>query len=188
MDVGFQELFARVRAGEPEATQVLFENYGDLLLKVVRRHLNPVLRSQVDSADFVQEAWLAMLQDTTIKANFETPHQFGAFLATVARNKVVDVVRRGLMSAGYNVNREVRLSTDSSDSNTATLHRETPSKSVVRRELKNVLLQDLKPAFRRIGMRIFDGIEVSTIAEELGVSQRTVERVRKQIVEHLRLL
>jgi len=26
-----------------------------LLLKVVRRHLNPAMRTQVDSADFVQE-------------------------------------------------------------------------------------------------------------------------------------
>ncbi len=188
MDERFQELFARVRAGDPDATRVLFENYGDLLLRVVRKHLNPVLRAQVDSADFVQEAWLALLQSTAVKQHFDSPQQFGAFLATVARNKVVDIVRRGLMSAGYNVNREVRLNPDSDSPNTATLHRDTPSKSVVRRELKSSLVQDLGPAYRKIGLRIFDGIEPSTIAEEFGVSQRTVERVRKRIEDQLKLL
>src|SRR6478735_9240662 len=109
---GFRELLAQARAGDSQATATLFRDYGDLLLKVVRRHLNPAMRTQVDSADFVQEAWLAVLENPGQKANFETPQQFGAFLATVARNKVVDVVRRGLMSQGFNVNREIRMNTE----------------------------------------------------------------------------
>ena len=92
------------------------------------------------------------------------------------------------MSAGYNVNREVRLNPDADSPNTATLHRDTPSKSVVRRELKSALVEDLGPAYRKIGLRIFDGIEPSTIAEEFGVSQRTVERVRKRIEDQLKTL
>ena len=55
-------------------------------------------------------------------------------------------------------------------------------------QLKSVLVQDLNPAYRKIGLRIFDGIEPSVIAEEFGVSQRTVERVRKRIEEQLKLL
>jgi RNA polymerase sigma factor (sigma-70 family) len=178
----FRELMARVKAGDPDATGPLFDEYGALLLKVIRRHLSSALRTQVDSADFVQEAWLAFLQNPS-KPHFETPQQLGAFLAATARNKVVDAVRRALMSKGYNVNREVRREADAPD--VAPSHRETPSKSAMRRDLKDLLLDDLGLAYRKIGLRIFDGVDPADIATEYGVDKRTVERVRKRIVDQL---
>jgi RNA polymerase sigma factor (sigma-70 family) len=182
----FQELMARVREGDSEAAGELIKDYGPLLVKVVRRYLNPALRTQVDSADLVQEAWLSFLQSAS-KPNFESPQQFGAFLASIARNKVVDVVRRGLLSSGFNVTREVADAAEPTGDR-ATSHRDTPSKSAMRRELKDILLDELAPAYRPIGIRIFEGIEPSAIAEEYRVSQRTVERVRKRIVDQLQAL
>lgn len=184
----FQELMVRVRAGDAQATRELFNEYGDLLVKVVRKYLHSALRSQVDSADFVQEVWLSFLQNPTAKPNFETPQHFGAFLATIARNKVIDGVRRGLMSAGYNVNCEVNLPTNPVPGNVAPAHCETPSKSAIRREIKDVLLQGLGPAYQKVGQRILSGIDPSVIAEEYGLSQRTVERIRKRILDQLQLL
>lgn len=184
---GFRELLSQARAGDSQAIATLFRDYGDLLLKVVRRHLNPAMRTQVDSADFVQEAWLAVLENPGQKANFETPQQFGAFLATVARNKVVDVVRRGLMSQGFNVNREIRMNTEEGV-RLAPSHRDTPSKSAIRRELQDALVNGLKPGYREIGRKIFQGNEPAAIAAEMRVSTRTVERVRKSIVDQLHTL
>jgi RNA polymerase sigma factor (sigma-70 family) len=179
-------LISRLRAGDPAATNELVQDYGELLRTVIRKHLNPALRNQVDSADFMQETWLALLQNVTVKPNFETPQQIRAYLASVARNKVVDVVRRGTKSEGYNVKREVRINAQAPDAGPTPAHCDTPSKSAIRRELKDVLLDGLAPAYRSIGLRIFDGLEPADIAQEIGVSQRTVERVRKRLVELLR--
>jgi RNA polymerase sigma factor (sigma-70 family) len=179
---------ARFRAGDPQATRTLVDEYGDLLFKVVRKHMNPALRSQVDSDDCVQEAWLAFLQKPARQSSFETSRQFKAFLAIVARNKVVDIARRGLTSAGYNVNREARIENNESVAKPTMSHRDTPSKSAIRHELKRSLLQELGPAYRKIGQRILDGADAAAIVAEFGVSQRTFERVRKRIVDQLQVL
>jgi len=181
----FRELMVRLRAGDAQATRELFDEYHDLLLMVVRRYLSPNLRAQVDSVDFVQEVWLSFLQNPAAKPDFATPQSFGAFLATIARNKVIDGVRRGLLSAGYNATCEVDLPKHPIPGDVAPAHLETPSKSAIRRELKDVLLQGMGPVYQKVGQRILSGIDPPVIAAEYGLSQRTVERIRERIVKQL---
>jgi RNA polymerase sigma factor (sigma-70 family) len=182
----FQALMARVYSGDEEAGRELFEDYGSLLLRVVRRHLSPALRKQVDSTDFIQETWLGFLRDLPKERNFESPAHLATFLATMARNKVVDAVRRGLILERNNVNREVPLQENSTLQDQRRANLSTPSQSCIRRELLEKALDGLLPAHRFIGRRILDGRTPRVIAEELGLSVRTVERVRDRILERLK--
>lgn len=181
----FQEVMARVRAGDAQATRELFDKYSGLLFKIVRRYFHSAIRAQVDPADFVQEVWLSLLQNPAVMPYFETPQQFVNYLWSVARFKVIDGLRRGLTSSGYNVTRQISLASEPDSEGETPAHRETPSKSAIRRELKDVVLQGLRPAHQQVGMRILSGIEPSVIAKEYGLCQKTVERIRKRIVDKL---
>lgn len=181
----FRSLMDAVYRGDQEAARILFEEYGDLLLRVVRRHLNPLLRAQADSTDFIQETWLAFLKDVPKERTFDSPAQLASFLAVMARNKVVDAVRRGLILERNNINREVSLQAHSLIRESLPSPQSTPSQACVRRELEHHLLQGLRPAHQCIARKLLDGRTPQVIAEELQVSVRTVERVRDRILEQL---
>lgn len=56
-DDDFFLLMRRIREGSEDAAWELFEKYGGYIRRAVRRALNPRLRTQFESQDFVQMVW-----------------------------------------------------------------------------------------------------------------------------------
>ena len=131
----FKNLMAAVYRGEPDASQALISEYGELILRGYAAISVLSIRSQFDSTDFVQEVWLSFLKDLPKGRVFETPSRLGAFLVHMARNKVVDAIRHTLMLAKNNVNPRASLEHQAAISNHS-----TPSTRAIRVEIQNSAL------------------------------------------------
>lgn len=177
----FTALMERVRAGSQEAAQQLVERYGDLILRVVRRQLNQKLRSKFDSLDFQQEVWASFFAGQPQKT-FERPEALAAFLAQMARHKVLMAVRRRCDLQKYNVNREQSLDGSAAYQAGNVPGREpTPSQVYVAQEKWDQLLQGHPPRHQRILILLRQGYTQQQIAQELDVDERTVRRVIRKL-------
>ena len=108
-DSEFRLLMEGVVAGSDAAAAKLLERYGPAVLQAVRRRLNRHLRSKFDSLDFVQDVWASFFANPPSQHRLHRPEMLVAFLAQVARNKVINVTRQRLQGTKRNVNREHSL-------------------------------------------------------------------------------
>jgi hypothetical protein len=88
MTADFSRIIAGVRDGSQQAAGDLLAEYGDLVLRVVRRRLPQTLRRLFDSHDFAQVVWGSIFRHRSRLNRFNTADEFVAFVATVAANKV----------------------------------------------------------------------------------------------------
>jgi RNA polymerase sigma factor (sigma-70 family) len=174
-DVDFASLMEQVQAGCPDAARKLHEVYGEHILKAVRRRLHAKLRSKYDSLDFVQDVWASFFTAIPQKHKFSEPKDLIAFLSRMAANKVAMAVRQRLVRQKYNVNRERSLDTPTGPEILAI--QATPSEIVMGREEWDLMLQRQPLVHRRILILVREGKSPSRIAAELGISEKTVQRV-----------
>jgi RNA polymerase sigma factor (sigma-70 family) len=180
----FQALMQRVREGSEEAVQELVCRYGPHIQRVVRRKLLRQLRRQFDSVDFVQSVWKSFFTVPGEQYTFDSPEALIAFLARVAQNKVLETYQGQLRTQKRGGARTQSL---------AGLHRHradeldprqpTPSQIASADEQWQHLLAGMPPHHQRILVLLRHGYEVQEIAEQLGVSIKTVRRLRKKLVE-----
>jgi len=94
-DSEFHQLLRDIQQGREEAARKLVDRYGSALLRVIRRRLDPRLRQQFDSIDFLQEALATFLCQPPAPEAFNSAEALFSFLANLARNKVVSAQRHG---------------------------------------------------------------------------------------------
>jgi RNA polymerase sigma-70 factor (ECF subfamily) len=171
----------RVRAGSQDAAQLLVEQYGNHILRVVRRTLHKKLRSKFDSLDFQQDVWASFFAEQPQKT-FECPEALAAFLAKLARNKVLMAHRTRCRFQRHNVNRENSLDGSAAFQAENLAAREpTPSQLAVAQEQWEQMLQGHPPRHQRILILVRQGYTQQQIARELGVDERTVRRVVRKL-------
>jgi RNA polymerase sigma factor (sigma-70 family) len=179
-DLEFATLMEQVQAGCAEAAQQLHEEYAQHILRAVRRRLHARLRSKYDSLDFVQDVWASFFTDIPQKHTFARPEDLVAFLSRMAQNKVAHAVRTRLVRQKHNVNRERQLGTPAQPELPA--QQATASEIVMGREEWDQMLQRQPLVYRRILTMVREGKSSSCIAEELGISQKTVVRVIRRVL------
>jgi RNA polymerase sigma factor (sigma-70 family) len=172
----------RLRKGSPEAARVLCERYGPHILRVVRRKLDKKLRAKFDSADFEQAVWASFFIDPTHQYSFKQPEELIAFLAELAHNKLVDALRQRYRTAKYNVNRERSLEGSAACQAARVADRQpTPSELAAARERWDRLVEGQPPRYRRILELLRQGNTHAEIAREVGVSEKTVQRLLRKL-------
>lgn len=175
----FQRLLDRCRQGSPEAIRQLIAEHGDLVLRVVQRHLPRDLRRMYDSQDFVQDTWKSVLRHHSRFGRFGTNQEFLKFVTAVAANKVRMQVRRRCQQTKHNVNREkhapaaLRRQPLSRDS--------TPSQLAIAQEMLLQLSAGLPPRHQEIVRLKCDGVSSSEIADRLGMNPGSVRRILLEI-------
>jgi RNA polymerase sigma factor (sigma-70 family) len=87
------KLFARARAGDQSAWEELFHACYPKIRRVVRRKLNPPLRSLYDSTDFASDV-LGSLVAKRDRFDFPNLTALLAFLERAAQQKVIDAYRK----------------------------------------------------------------------------------------------
>src|SRR5438445_496811 len=102
----FHALMQEVLSGSENAAQELFRDYEPYLLQVIRGRLSKKVRSRFDSLDIAQDVWASFFAAEPTKRRFNTAGELVAFLARLARNKTIDVVRQGLKTQKRDPNRE----------------------------------------------------------------------------------
>jgi RNA polymerase sigma factor (sigma-70 family) len=182
-DAEFVDLFERVVAGNREAALEFHALYANYILHAVRKKLHKRLRSKFDSLDFVQDVWASFFEDLPNKLAFDGPDALVAFLTTVAHNKVVQAMRTRFETQKYDVHREISLEVFPKGGDAFAALQATPSEIFMSEEEWIQFLEKQPLVHRRIFLLLREGKSSVIIAEELGISKRTVNRVLRNLVE-----
>jgi RNA polymerase sigma-70 factor (ECF subfamily) len=178
----FGLLMGRVRARSDGAARELIDRYGDHILRVIRRRLHRKLRPKYDSIDFMQAVWASFFALPPEKYSFDGPEDLFGFFVDLARNKVVDVVRQRLQSMKYDVNRECPLGGLAVSEEDGLISREPlPQEIAIAREEWERLLQGQPSHYQQILVRWREGRTHEQIAADLGLHEKTVERVIRKL-------
>jgi RNA polymerase sigma factor (sigma-70 family) len=177
----FVSLVKRALAGDNEAACELHTSYGSYILYTVRRNLHKRLRPKFDSLDFVQDVWASFFAEFPDKHAFAGPDDLIAFLKTLARNKVLDGTRGRLRGQKHNVGREVSLEAIPEEGESLPAAQSTPSQVLMGEEEWIQFLDKQPLVHRRIFLLLREGKSSATIAEELSISQRSVNRILRKI-------
>jgi len=172
----FKELMRQVNEGSVDAVRELVQVYGPHILRVVRLRLNKRLRSRFDSADFVQSVWASFFAIPAGRVHFDRADALIAYLAELARNKVVEAVRRRLGTQRDDVNREQPV--DSKIPLQARPGNRVPTASelAIAKEEWERLQDQLPQEYQPILDGRLRGESLRAIADQLGVHPRTVRR------------
>jgi RNA polymerase sigma factor (sigma-70 family) len=171
-----------VLAGSEDAAMAFLDRYGPWVLQVVRENLNPGMRTQFDSLDFVQDVWAAFFANPPPEGKFKRPEELAAFLRGIAHNKVIDAARR-LASDNRDAKREQSLNDSATaESKWFIANQPTPSEEVKGQEAWEGLLAGQPIVYRRILILLRDGRTAVEVAAELGIHVRTVQRLIVKIL------
>ena len=182
----FRELIQRVSDGSEEAAWEIIDRHGEAIFRAVRRSLNTRMRQRFDSADFVQLVWQSFFRKPAGFDRFSSPEEMAAFLIGMARNKIKMETRRCLVRPTENMNRE-RYLNDSSEQLGDTLRSREPEPVdvVIAKERYDQFLQDKPEHYRKIIRMKIAGHKQRDIASAVGVDERTVRRVLKNLCEEI---
>ncbi len=173
----FMELIEQARSGSDSAATELVERYQPHILRAVRRKMAREIRPKFDSQDFVQAVWTSFFRNQTSLLGADSPEQLIGLLATMARNKVIDELRRRMETKKYNVQKESSLDSNDQDGRFVESGSHTPSQLFIAREKLAQILDGQSTQNRSIILLRIEGRSQEEIAEELGISVRTVRRV-----------
>jgi RNA polymerase sigma-70 factor (ECF subfamily) len=175
------EFLQRIQSGDDSAARELLQRYEPEVRLVVRRQLPRLLRSRFDSLDFLQSVWgsfFRRMRDTPTE--FEDSRHLVAFLARAAKNKVIDEYRRAA-SLKQDMHREEPLWADGRRPREVADPIDSPSELAQAREVFGRLRESLPEERRMILELKAEGLSSRDIGEQLGISERTVQRVLEDL-------
>ncbi len=189
-----RRLLMRIRSGDQEAFNELFERFRTDLKTAVELRLDRQLRVRLDASDIVQETQLMAFRrlDDYLQRR---PMPFGLWLRKTAQERIRDQRRKHVKNTGRDVRREEPLPDKSSLMLAAPLltRSSCPSQRVVKREhqrLVNEAVAELAEADREILlMRHVEALSQFEIAQVLELNHDAVrKRYGRALIRLQRLL
>jgi RNA polymerase sigma-70 factor (ECF subfamily) len=184
----FRALLEQARDGVPAAAELLLERYGAHVLRLVRRRLPERLRSQFDSLDFTQDVWASFFADAPPPEAFASADELVNYLLSMAHHKVARVVYRRFRTTKHDIRRERSLEALglSPTQPPVAAVQPTASQVAIGNETWDQLVQIVRPADRVILLRLREGCTHAEVAAELGLSEKTVQRVLQRALSRIR--
>ncbi len=172
------DFLVRIHRGDEAAARELLSRYEAEVRLVVRRQLPRLLRSRFDSLDFLQSVWGSFFRRMRdAPTEFEDSRHLVAFLARAAKNKVIDEYRR----AASRKHREEPLWSDGRHPQDLADSIDSPSEVAQAHEAYGRLM-GLLPEERQSILKLkAGGLSSKDIGEQLGISERTVQRVLEDL-------
>ena len=176
-DQRFQDQLTRVRNGSEAAAAALISEFGPHVYRVIRRRLDMRLRVKLDSEDICQLVWASFFRYPERMERFSQTRQLVHFLSAVARNKVIEGVRKYWQTQKHDLSREVSLMDSRTPISITERRIKSPSQLAIAKERYDHMIDGLSRRNQRIlGLRIAGATYVQ-IATELGLHERTVRKV-----------
>lgn len=177
----FRMQLERVRNGSQGAAAALISEFGPHVYRVIRRRLDMKLRSKIDSEDLFQLVWASFFRYPERMERFSQSLELVHFLSAVARNKVIEGVRKYQRTQKYDMSREISLG-DSRVCISITERRiKSPSQVAMAKERFEHLLRGLSRRHQRILCLRLAGASYVQIAAEMQLHERTVRKVIAKI-------
>jgi RNA polymerase sigma-70 factor (ECF subfamily) len=189
-----EQLLARARREGGPALGELLELYRHYLHLLARAEIGRRLQSRLDPSDLVQEAFLAAQRDFAAFRG-TTEAELVAWLRQVLAARMADQVRRHLKAKRRDVRLERRLADELAQSSQDWEHQlaarqSSPSTQAARRERAVLLAEALKtlPAAYEevIVLRHLEGLSFAEVADRMGRSVDSVEKLWVRALAHLR--
>ena len=179
-------LLDRIRARHPEAWQRLVDLYGP----VVYRWCRQLGVSTADAPDVVQEVFAAVVVGVGHFHRNRPEDSFGAWLRTIARNKVYDHLRRrhGRPGAegGSNAYQRLLNLPDGPESSASTGSRLETDGLFARRILDAVRAEFESRTWNAFWRIVVDGQSPAEVAATLGMSLTAVYKAKSRVLRRLR--
>ena len=170
----FTILMQRVRAGDSQASSELFERYAQEVQLIVRRRLSKRLRSQFDSLDFAQDAWVAFFDVSPERYTFQTPEELVAFLTRLARHKLIDAYRQRFHAAKRDQRLVRRIDTEKQE---PPARQPSPSQFALAEDEWERMLLNKPPKLRKALEMLRAGYKRAEIVEMLGLHPKILQRL-----------
>ncbi len=184
-------LLRRIRGGDAEAADELFERHRPYLRRLMELRLDPKLRPRVDASDIVQDAHLEALR--RLKEYLERPAlPFRLWLRQIAYDRLLMAHRRHTEAARRTVERDVPLPDRSSLMLARQLFAAGPSPSQRLRQHEFALrvhqsIDQLPEADREVlVLRQLEGLSNQETAQVLQIDPATASRRYGRAVIRLR--
>jgi RNA polymerase sigma factor (sigma-70 family) len=177
-------LFARARAGDDAAWKALFDKCYPKVIRVVRRKLNPPMRSLYDSTDFASDVMKSLAANAG-RLDFPSFSSLMAFLVGVAEQKVIDEYRK-VHNLKRDINRNRPLDAGPGGEGDATRligNDPTASQIALASEANELLLEGRTLREQSVIEMRKQGYSPSEIARRSGWNIRKVQRFFKDLRE-----
>jgi RNA polymerase sigma factor (sigma-70 family) len=172
----FRQLLSQAEQGDADAARRLLKEFGPHVVRAIRRHLPPDMRSEFDSLDFAQAVWGSFFAQRQQLAHLEDPEQFIGLLAQMARHKVLMEHRKRYATSKRDKTREERQISDPIDEQVLA-NDPTPSQVAVANDLCRALVADHPQRYQAILEQRLQGRSHEEIAQLLHMHERSVRRV-----------
>ena len=173
----FTCLLEQARSGSDEAAWDLVETYGPYVLRTIRRTLSREIRGKFDSDDFAQAVWASFFSAPERFEGVSESRQFVGLLTMMARNKVIDEMRRSMLTQKYSVRRERAIDAMHNGEAGIASRSPTPSQFAIARERWMGMLANQPERERQVMRLKLMGRSNRSIATQLELSERTVRRI-----------
>lgn len=157
-----EELVERFRSGDAVAYEAIYDRYWQLLFRFARKLLQDELAAQ----DVVQEVFTVFWLK---KGQFDGSSPLAAYLYTLTKNKILDMVKRSKVETRYL--EHLRQAVQLGDALPDQLYIEKQFYDQVEKEIAN-LPEKMRIVFEMSRKQYMSNRE---IAEELGISEQTVK-------------
>jgi RNA polymerase sigma factor (sigma-70 family) len=171
----FRRTLRAVQDGREWAVRHLITEFEPHVRRAIRRRLPRRLRGKFDSDDFVQMVWASTFRDRQRFDKLAEPTDLLRYLRIVARNKLIQEMRKRLVSKAFNVTREQPAWRGGDPHLAAPGH--SPSQMAIARERLLRLLKRLSERDRRIVWLRLHGASFVEIAKRFGLHERTVRKI-----------
>ena len=177
-EASFADLMAKLRKGDPAAAERIFRTFARRLVGLARTRLTRDVRAKADPEDVVQSVFRSFFTRQA-EGQFEVAgwNDLWSLLAVITLRKSGHKVEH-FRAACRDVTREfIPPPADDSAADWETLGREpTPDEAAMLLETIENLMRTLDERGRRVLELSLQGHKVQEMSEQLGCTERTIER------------
>jgi RNA polymerase sigma-70 factor (ECF subfamily) len=188
LDPSFDDVMARLRAGDQDAAREVFRRFAGRLIALAHERLDRLVRPKVDPEDVVQSA-LKSFFVRYAAGQFDLGGWDGLWglLVCITLRKCGREVRR-FHGPHHDVRREAPAGDEASALWDALAREPTPAEAVMLAETVEQFMRDLGARERRVFELRLQGCTVPEISAQVGRTEYTVEGVLRKIRKRLRHL
>ena len=171
----FDDLMARLRAGDEEAARTLFDRYAERLIALARSRLGQRMRQKVDPEDVLQSVYKSFfLRQAAGQFHLAGWDSLWGMLTVITMRKCGRLVTH--YRAGMRDLRREAAADAVPDDWDALAHEPAPEEAAMLAETVEQLLRGLEERERDMVRLSLQGLSVAEISSQVGRTRRTVQR------------